>query len=114
LEAGAIVGGASGMAIQNNYGDSVTTVETGAAVLGNISLGGGSDNLTFAGGDFSGVTLFDGGNGLDALSFIGSSGGVAGATIVNLETVLIGAGSTISFTDNTLKRVSFRSILAGL
>ncbi len=107
LNSGAVVSATSGDAISNDAGDSTTTVNTGASVLGTINLGDGSDNLIFAGGDFSGVTLFDGGDDMspadtfiDTLTFAGSSGAVTGANVMNFEKVVIGAGSTISFSDN--------------
>ncbi|WP_428086980.1 autotransporter outer membrane beta-barrel domain-containing protein [Candidatus Thioglobus sp.] len=106
---GAAVSSTAGLGIFNNGGDSTTTVNTGASVAGTISLGDGSDNLTFAGGDFSGVTLFDGGDDTDTadgftdvLTFSGSSAALVGANIVNWENVVIDAGSIMSFSDNLL------------
>ncbi len=109
LNAGAAVSATSGNSIINNAGDSTITVNAGASVAGTISLNDGSDSLTFAGGDFSGVTLFDGGDDtdvadtfIDILTFAGSSGALTGANVTNWENVVIGAGSTISFADNAL------------
>jgi len=109
LDAGAAVSSTAGKGIFNDSGDSTTTVNTGASVAGKIVLGNGSDDLTFAGGTFSGVTLFDGGDDTsagdgftDILSFIGFSGALTGATVINWENVVIGAGSTMSFSDNAL------------
>ncbi len=106
LNAGAAVSSTAGGGIFNDAGDSTTTVNAGASVAGAISLGDGSDDLIFAGGDFSGVTLFDGGDDtlagdgfIDTLTFAGSSGA---ANAVNWENVVIGAGSTISFSGNAL------------
>ena len=109
LDAGAVVSATSGNAIFNDEGDSTTTVNTGASVLGAITLNDGSDDLIFAGGDFAGVTLFDGGDDsdvadgfIDTLTFAGSSGAVDGSLIVNWEALVIGAGSTISFSNNMI------------
>ncbi|KIC35910.1 hypothetical protein RA27_22530 [Ruegeria sp. ANG-R] len=109
LDAGAAVSSAAGLGISNDAGDSTVTSNTGSSVAGVISLGDGSDNLVFAGGDFSGVTLFDGGDDsdvadgfIDTLTFAGSSGLVAGANVVNWEEVVIDAGSTIGFSDDML------------
>jgi len=109
LNAGAAVSSTAGLGISNDAGNSATTVNAGASVAGAISLTNGSDDLTFAGGDFSGVSLFDGGDDfsvadgfIDTLSFAGSSGALTGANVVNWESVVIGAGSTMSFSDNAL------------
>ncbi len=94
----------SGRAISNNYSDSAITVNTGASVLGSIILGDGSDDLTFAGGDFSGVTTFDGGDDadvadgfIDTLTFAGSSGMLIAADVINWESIVVEAGSTVTF-----------------
>jgi len=107
LNDGAVVSSAAGLGIFNDRGDSTVTVNGGAAVEGTISLNDGSDNLIFAGGNFTGVTLFDGGDDtsvadgfIDTLTFAGSSGAVTSA--VNWENVVIGNGSTISFSNNML------------
>ena len=99
LNAGAVVSAASGNAIYNDAGDSTVTVNGGASVLGTIALGDGSDDLIFAGGDFTGVTLFDGGDDsdtadgfIDTLTFAGSSGAVDSSLFVNWEALVIGAG----------------------
>ncbi len=101
LNSGASVSSTAGLGISNDAGGSTTTVNTGAAVSGAISLSNGSDNLTFAGSDFSGVTLFNGGDDTDILSFIGSSGSLAGATVTNWEQVVIDTGTT-AFSDSVL------------
>ncbi|MDP6566730.1 MAG: hypothetical protein QF578_18015 [Alphaproteobacteria bacterium] len=103
LNSGAMVSSTTGSAIFNNTGDSTTTVNAGAGVTGAISLGGGSDALTFDGGSFAGVTFFDGGDGaVDTLTFTNVTGTVTGADIANFESVAIGAGASIGFSDNTL------------
>ncbi|SMR84129.1 outer membrane autotransporter barrel domain-containing protein [Aliiroseovarius halocynthiae] len=102
LNAGANVSSSSGQAITNDDGDSTTTVNSGAVVAGSIVLGGGADNLTFSGGDFSAVTTLDGGADTDTLTFSGSSGALAGAGVTGWEDVVVGNGATISFSDNML------------
>lgn len=104
LNAGADVrGGSGGFAISNDGGNSETLVNTGASVAGDISLGDGSDNLTFAGGSFDTDAEFNGGDDIDAtdgsvdvLTFVGSSGSLGGGNIENWEQVNIGAGSAIT------------------
>lgn len=97
LNDGASVSGVTGDAIFNNGGDSDTTVNSGASVTGSISLGGGADSLTFDGGNFSGVTKFDGGDGAsDTLAFRNVTGTLDGDTAINWETVAIGTGGKIS------------------
>lgn len=94
--------------ISNNDAQSVVTVNTGASVLGDIRLADGGDKLSFNGGNFAGVTLFDGGAGDDALVFMNDMDSVSGVSqlvggnVNNWETVEIGVGSIISFTDNAL------------
>ncbi len=92
------------MGIQNDAGDSVITVATGASVVGSISLGDGSDDLTFSGGDFTAVTTFDGGDDadvadgfIDTLTFAGSSGTLVAADVTNWESIVVEAGSTVTF-----------------
>ncbi|MEJ6751959.1 MAG: autotransporter outer membrane beta-barrel domain-containing protein, partial [Amylibacter sp.] len=102
LNSGA-VSSTAGLGIFNNGGNSTTTVNTGASVAGKIVLGDGVDSLNFAGGDFSDVTLFDGGAGTsDILKFSGSSGSVNGSLIKNWESVEINKDSTIAFSNNKL------------
>jgi len=109
LNAGASVGAASGTAIVNDAGDSATTVKSGAGVTGAIRLGDGSDTLTFNGGDFAGVTAFDGGDDtssadgwIDELLFTNVTGTIAGSSVENFEKVTIGDGAVLSITDNPL------------
>ena len=102
LNSGA-VSSTAGLGIFNNAGNSITTVNTGASVAGKIVLGDGVDSLNFAGGDFSGVTLFDGGAGTsDTLKFSGSSGSVNSTLFSNWESVEINKDSTIAFSNNKL------------
>ncbi|MDB2502336.1 autotransporter outer membrane beta-barrel domain-containing protein, partial [Paracoccaceae bacterium] len=102
LNSGA-VSSTAGLGIFNNGGNSTTTVNTGASVAGKIVLGDGVDSLNFAGGDFTGVTLFDGGAGTsDILKFSGSSGSVNSTLFSNWETVEINDGSTIAFSNSAL------------
>ncbi len=97
LESGAAVSATSGMAITNNEGDSSVLVKTGASVTGAISLGDGTDSITFDGGNFSGVTSFDGGGGTsDSLTFRNVSGGIAGSTVQGMESVVVDTGADIS------------------
>jgi outer membrane autotransporter protein len=120
LDNGANVSSAAGLAIYNDAGASDTIVKTGAAVSGDIVLSEGSDNLTFAGGDFSGVTLFDGGDDLntavdtDILTFAGSSGALVGAKVTKWENLVIGTGSTISFSDGAVTVGDITDTLTGL
>ena len=102
LNSGA-VSSSAGLGIFNNDGNSTTTVNAGASVAGKIVLGDGVDSLNFAGGDFSGVTLFDGGAGTsDVLKFSGSSGSVNSTLFSNWESVEINDGSSIAFSNNAL------------
>ncbi len=109
LNSGAAVSSTTAAAIGNGQGNSATVVNAGASVTGAISLSTGSDNLTFNGGDFSGVTLFDGGDDtsaadgfVDVLTFQNVAGDVVAANAVNWETVALGAGANISFGDGIL------------
>ncbi|NKB55727.1 MAG: PEP-CTERM sorting domain-containing protein [Alphaproteobacteria bacterium] len=108
LNSGASVSSAYGLAIRNNYGDSATTVNTGDSVAGRIELGDGSDNLTFDGGNFSGVTTFDGGDDTsnadgftDRLEFRNVTGNLDGSSAINWEVVTVGAGGVVTLS-NTL------------
>jgi outer membrane autotransporter protein len=113
LDSGAKVTASSGKAIVNDAGASNVVANTGSAVVGSINLGGGLDTLNFAGGDFSGVTLFDGGAGLsDALSFMGSSGTLVGTLVKNWESLAIGSGSLITLNNDTGLSVPVTAIQA--
>ncbi|MBL4622529.1 MAG: autotransporter outer membrane beta-barrel domain-containing protein [Immundisolibacteraceae bacterium] len=106
LNAGTTVSAASGMAIVNRVGDSLTTVNAGAAVIGTITLGGGDDTLIFNGGNFSQVTLFDGddfnqdggtGGNFDSLT-LGGSGTLNTDLLVNWDEINI--GGNVAFSNN--------------
>ncbi|MGJ8629154.1 MAG: autotransporter outer membrane beta-barrel domain-containing protein [Sulfitobacter sp.] len=121
LDAGANVSSTAGLGIYNNEGDSNTAVNSGATVSGEIRLNNGSDRLTFAGGDFSAVSVFDGGDDIgtadgfeDVLSFVGSSGALVGASVLNWERVEIDQGSTISFSDGLLTTGTLATINGGI
>jgi hypothetical protein len=103
LNAGADVSATSGTAISNDAGDSATTVNTGATVTGEISLGDGSDDLTFDGGNFANVTTFDGGDDtssadgfIDTLTFRNAAGAISGGSVVNWENVILGIAANIA------------------
>ena len=103
LNSGSDVSATSGSAIVDTDADASVTVNTGASVTGSIALGDGDDTLTFAGGGFSGVTRFDGGDSAsDVISFAGSSGALDSTMLFNWERVEINAGSTMSFSNNSL------------
>ena len=108
LNDGASVEAALGVAITNDAGNSTVTVNTGASVTGAIQLGDGRDSLIFDGGDFSGVTAFDGGDGADdALRFgAGAAGMLDGDMVTGFEAVRFGAGSVVSVFDTLVADVS--------
>ncbi len=108
LSSGSTVSATSGTAITNDDSNATVSVKSGAAVNGAISLGDGSDLLDFSGGDFSGVTLFDGGDDnssgdgfVDTLRF-GSSGSLNGANVRNFEKFEVVNNAVVTLTDNTL------------
>ncbi len=96
LNTGASVSGGTGSAILNNDGNSTTTVNAGASVTGSFNLNGGTDEVIFDGGDFSGVTTINGGSGTDNVTFRNVTGNVSGGTMVNIEGVIVDTGSDIS------------------
>ncbi len=98
LNSGASVSATSGNAIVNDDGNSTVNVNAGASVTGTIVLGAGSDALTFNGGNFSGVTSFDGGTGTDSLTFRSVTGTVAGGNVTGMESVVVDTGSDVTFT----------------
>jgi outer membrane autotransporter protein len=102
-------------------GDDSATFTSNSTTVGQILMGDGSDLVTFSGGDFSGVTLFDGGDDtgnadgfVDVLTFTGTSGALTSANVINWENVVIGAGSTISFTDNLLVAGALQTNASGV
>ena len=104
LNSGATVGTTtpSRGAIKGGAGNSAVTVNTGASIAGKVSLGAGSDTLTFAGGTFSNVKEFDGGAGNDTLTFRSGSGALDSAVqtqgLKGWESVVVESGATISGT----------------
>ena len=102
LNAGASVSATSGNAIIDGAGNTSLIMNSGSSVTGTIRLGGGDDAINLAGGDFSGVTSFDGEAGNDRLSFAGSNGVFNQTLMANIESVTIDNGSTmgLSFTGN--------------
>ena len=124
LNSGASVGTGTNNAIVGSGGNTAVTVNSGAAVTGNVNLGGGadtltlnsgatisgsvalgsgSDTLTLSGGTFSNVTEMDGGDGSgDTLTFSRSDGTVSLHTTVvsqglkGWESVVVESGATIS------------------
>ena len=73
-------------------------VESGATILGSLTLAADSGNLTIDGSDVGGLTTLDGGDGVaNILALNGVSGSLAGANVIGWETVGIGDGSVISF-----------------
>jgi hypothetical protein len=98
LNSGANVSAASDIAITNDGGNSTVLVKNGASVTGAINLGDGTDSLTFDGGDFSGVTVFDGGAGTgDSLTFRNATGTVSGSAITGMENVTVGTAANVTF-----------------
>ncbi len=85
-------------------GNATVTVASGVTISGPIRMGDGSDDLTIINSDFSGVTLFDGGDNAapddgfsDTLRFQGASGIITGSQVTNWEFINIEAGSQIAF-----------------
>ena len=100
LASGASVGQKGRRAIADTRGDATVTVNTGAAVAGEVRLGAGSDALVFEGGGFSNVTVMDGGLGVDTLRFVRGSGAldpsVQAVGLKGWESVVVESGATIS------------------
>ena len=100
LNSGASVGAGTANAIIGSAGDTAVTVNAGAAIAGKVSLGTGTDELTFAGGAFDSVTEFDGGAGNDTLTFKSGSGtlhaSVKSEGLKGWESVVVESGATIS------------------
>ncbi len=100
LNSGAAVKSTSGTAIQDGDGATSLILNTGSSVTGNILLGLGDDVINLAGGDFSGVTVFNGEGGVnDSLIFSGSDGVFDQSLMTNVEEVTIdnGSGMGLSF-----------------
>lgn len=96
LNSGASVSAASGVAINDDSGNAAVLVNSGASVTGAITLASGTDSVTFDGGDFSGVTSFDGGAGTDSLNFSNVTGALAGGTVTGMESVTVGSGGSVA------------------
>ena len=116
LEAGASVDSGSKIAIaecvRNNDGrcvrsderggSTIVTAKEGSEILGAVHLGGGSDLLVLAGGEFAQAGRLDGGGpeqgdpSTDILRFEGSSGRLQTDRLAGWERMEIGDGSTVS------------------
>ena len=104
LNSGASVGTTTGTpnAIMGGAGNTTVTVNTGATVAGKVSLGAGTDELTFAGGAFSNVTEMDGGAGSNTLTFSGSdTSGSLHATVLSeglkgWESIIVQSGAALN------------------
>lgn len=121
LNAGADVGAASGLAISNDGGNSRTVVRAGAHVGGDVSLGDGSDDLTFDGGTFAATAILDGGDDtgigdgfIDRLRFRNLAAAVTGGNLQNWENVFIESGASVSFSDNMLSTSSLAVVNGGV
>jgi hypothetical protein len=102
--------------VVNDETDSTLTVNAGATVVGSISLGNGVDDVTFNGGDFSGVTSVDGGSGADSLTFTNGVAAVQGSQVQNIETLVVGTGAHVSLSgtvDATTLSVEAGGLLGG-
>ena len=91
-----------GAAIVGRKGDTTVTVNTGATLVGSVSLGAGADRLTFAGGAFSRATVLDGGADNDTLRFAKGSGTLSGGNPINWERIEIASGASVAFGSGTL------------
>ncbi|MFV0359881.1 autotransporter outer membrane beta-barrel domain-containing protein [Tropicimonas sp.] len=91
LESGADIGAASGLAVEDGDGDATLSLLSGSSAAGDIRLGNGSDTLVLAGGDFSAVTQFDGGD--DA----SSADGFIDTTVFRNLTMTAGFGQFANF-----------------
>lgn len=92
-----------GLAIRNNAGASIVTINSGATITSGISLGGGVDALTFVGGTPPSNVMLDGGTdsgntqSVDKLHFNGVTATLNANHWKNWEEVSIGTGSNVSF-----------------
>jgi hypothetical protein len=75
------------------------TVNAGASVTGSLNLNGGTDDVIFDGGDFSGVTTINGGSGADSVTFRNVARNIAGGTMINIEDVIVDTGADISINE---------------
>ncbi|WP_170990238.1 autotransporter outer membrane beta-barrel domain-containing protein [Aquamicrobium sp. LC103] len=84
VAAGSVVESVSGNGISNNDGDSNVEIAALGTVNGRVDLGLGSDTMTLR-GDFSGITVLDGGGGgTDVLNLFNAANAThAGSDIVN-------------------------------
>lgn len=101
LNSGASVSATSGVAINDDSGNAAVLVNSGASVTGAITLASGTDSVTFDGGDFSGVTSFDGGSGNDdSLTLRNVVATVTGTDIstkvTGMENLTFGTGITVT------------------
>ena len=89
----------NGAAIIDGGAAATVTVQTGAAIQGGVSLGAGADELVLAGGDFSGITAIDGGEGADTLRVTAGSGTLAplsdGTGVRNIERVVVSGSAML-------------------
>jgi len=108
LDDGASVNGyaGTGRAIYNNASVARVAINTGASITGSVELGGGNDSISVNGGDVSGVTLFDGGDGDDRMTFYAGTSAVSGASITNIETLYVGGSSTVSISGTVTTNVN--------
>jgi uncharacterized protein with beta-barrel porin domain len=113
LNSGSAVSSAAGLGIFNDGGNSTTTVKAGASVAGKIVLGAGDDNLVLAGGDLSAVTLADGGDDTDTLTFSGPTAqsfdlDAIGSAYKNFEAFVLKEGET-SFSGTTTESFTIQN-----
>ena len=99
LASGALVGTAGRKGIVDGDADATVTVNSGARVLGSVSLGAGADEMVFAGGAFSLVSDLDGGTGSDTLTFGRGRGGLHQAVIYTglkgWESIVVESGAAL-------------------
>ena len=113
LNSGSAVSSAAGLGIFNDEGNSTTTVKAGASVAGKIVLGAGDDNLVLAGGDLDAVTLADGGDDTDTLTFSGPTAqsfdlDAIGSDYINFEAFVLKEGET-SFSGTTTESFTIQN-----
>lgn len=98
----------AGVAYSDLDGNSEVTILEGARLYGAISLGNGSDTLTFVNADISKITTMDGGDDLsaadsmiDEVIFRDGTYSVDGSSVINWEKVTVD-NSILSFADSAL------------